>query len=307
MTSLLTRLRSGSAAMTALGVASAIAAVAVLGVLAFDQRTLLGAPLWFKPLKFFVSTVIYGVTLAWLLTLVPLGRSRLARGAFAVGAVAWGIELALITLQAARGLPSHFNVTSGTEVAIFAVMGVTATILWLSNIVVAGLVLADRHLDRVWSTAILAGLGLAILGMALAFLMPFQDAELQGAGFLLQGAHAVGVADGGPGLPLLNWSTEGGDLRAAHFVGLHGLQVMPLLALLAARRRDWDERRKVRLLQVGALGYAGLTLLLAWQALRGQPVLAPDALTLLALAALALAVLAAVALLARPAAARMRA
>lgn len=223
-----------------------------------------------------------------------------------MGAVAWGIELVLITLQAARGAPSHFNVTTGTDTAIFAVMGVTATILWLSNIVVAGLVLADRHLDRVWSTAILAGLGLAILGMALAFLMPFQDAELQGAGFLLQGAHAVAVADGGPGLPLLNWSTEGGDLRAAHFVGLHGLQVMPLLALLTARRPDWDERRRVRLLQVGALGYAGLTLLLAWQALRGQPVLAPDALTLLALGALAVAVLAAVALLARPAAARMR-
>lgn len=303
----LTRLRSGSWAMTALGVASAIATVAVIAVLAFDQRSLLGVPVWFKPLKFFVSTAIYGLTLAWLLTLVPLGRSRVARGAFAVGAVAWGIELALITLQAARGVPSHFNVTTGTDIAIFALMGVTATILWITNMVVAGLVLADRDLDPVWSTAIVAGLGLAVLGMGLAFLMPTQDTELGGPGFLLQGGHAVGVADGGAGLPLLNWSTQGGDLRAAHFVGLHGLQVMPLLALLAGRRRGWDDRRRVRLLQVGALGYAGFTLLLTWQALRGQPVLRPDGLTLLALGALVVAVIAAVGVLARPVAARMRA
>lgn len=292
----LSRLRSGSPAMTGLAVASVIATVAVLAVLAFDQRVLLGAPLWFKPLKFFISTAIYGVTLAWLLTRVSLGRSRLARGAFLVGAVAWTIELALIATQAVRGVPSHFNIASGTDVAIFAVMAVTATILWITNIVVAGLVLAERDLDPVWATAITAGLGLAILGMTLAFLMPLQDSALAGRELLLQGGHAVGVADGGAGLPLLNWSTEGGDLRVPHFVGLHGLQVMPLLAVVAARLPDRDQRQRVRLLRVGALGYAGLTLLLAWQALRGQPLLRPDGLTLIAAGVLAIAVVAGVGL-----------
>ena len=49
--------------------------------------------------------------------------------------------------------------------------------------------------------------------------------------------HAVGVPEGSAGLPVVNWSTEGGDLRVAHFLGLHGLQAIPLFALLHERFR----------------------------------------------------------------------
>lgn len=43
-----------------------------------------------------------------------------------------------------------------------------------------------------------------------------------------QGGHGVGVANDAPGIPLLNWSVTGGDLRETHFISLHALHVVPL-------------------------------------------------------------------------------
>jgi hypothetical protein len=107
------------------------------------------------------------------------------------------------------------------------------------------------------------------------------------------GAHSVGTADGGPGLPVVGWSTVGGDLRIGHFVGLHALQALPLLGLLLTRYAGGlTARTRVGLLRVAGGGYGGLTVLLTWQALRGQPLLRPDVLTATAAAALSLATLA---------------
>jgi hypothetical protein len=68
---------------------------------------------------------------------------------------------------------------------------------------------------------------------------------------------------------------------------LHALQALPLAAWLLERRRRGSAPRHV--LAVG-VAWLGLTLVALVQALRGQPLLAPDALTLgAALAALAAA------------------
>ncbi|MEU4666308.1 hypothetical protein AB0F83_31695, partial [Micromonospora chalcea] len=100
----------------------------------------------------------------------------------------------------------------------------------------------------------------------------------------IRAAPSVGGPAGGPGLPLLGWSTTGGDLRVGHFVGMHALQALPLLAILLDRflGRRLDGLTRARLVLVGGAAYAGLTLLVTAQALRGQPLLAPDALTLAA-------------------------
>jgi hypothetical protein len=90
------------------------------------------------------------------------------------------------------------------------------------------------------------------------------------------GAHTVGAPDGGPGLPGVGWNREHGDLRVAHFIGLHALQILPLVTL-AMRRRGWDGTRQVRMVWATAASHFGLYFLLLSQALRGQSIIRPDA------------------------------
>ena len=99
----------------------------------------------------------------------------------------------------------------------------------------------------------------------------------------VSGAHTVGAPDGGPGLPGTGWSREHGDLRVAHFLGLHAIQMLSIVALLLAAR-GWKEARRARMVWAIAASYVSLFALLLWQALRGQSVTAPDSATLTALA-----------------------
>ena len=99
----------------------------------------------------------------------------------------------------------------------------------------------------------------------------------------ISGAHTVGAPDGGPGVPVTGWSREHGDLRVAHFLGLHALQILPLLAFALAWR-GWQEARRVRVTLAAAASYTGLFSVLMWQAFRGQSITRPDELTITLLA-----------------------
>ena len=89
-----------------------------------------------------------------------------------------------------------------------------------------------------------------------------------------QTGHAVGVADGGAGLPFVNWSTEGGDLRAAHFIGMHAFQAIPVFAWLTVRlQKRFSPVRPLALTVVFALLYFASFTLVFVQALKGKPLL----------------------------------
>jgi hypothetical protein len=97
------------------------------------------------------------------------------------------------------------------------------------------------------------------------------------------GAHSVGGPDGAPGVPVTGWSREHGDLRVPHFIGLHAIQA---LALIAVGVRLWraPEAVRVRAVLAASASYASLFLVLLWEALRGQSVVAPDATALASIA-----------------------
>jgi hypothetical protein len=278
--------------LTLIGVLMLLTLAGTLVGILVDPRVITGMPAWVKPAKFAISLAIYAFTFLWLLTFVK-GRRRLVAVATYVTAITATIEMVIIAGQAMRGVNSHFNTATSLDGMLFSIMGGAIVLLWLAGLLLAGLLLFQRLPNPVLAWGLRLGMLVALVGMGLAFLMtsqvtPAQAAALaEGRPALTSGGHSFGVADGGAGLPFVGWSTEGGDLRVAHFFGLHAMQALPLFVWLLLRfAPQLGMRRQVALVWTAGLLYLGLTLLLAWQALREQPLIAPDGLTLAALAGL---------------------
>ncbi|MCY1074798.1 hypothetical protein [Archangium lansingense] len=263
------------------------AVVTTLGLL-LDSRQLVGEPVWLKPTKFYLSLTAYNATVLYFFSFLTEKR-RLVRLSGHILAAAGVIEMVAITLQAARGVRSHFNVATPFDAAIFSMMGIAITVLWVTMIVLAIALLRSRLADRPLAAALRIGFIAAVIGMGLGFFMSSPNAaqlEAMKAGqrVVESGSHTFGVPDGGPGLPLVGWSTEAGDMRPAHFLGLHAMQLLPILATLLARRRHLSETQRLAAIRATGVAYTGVTLVLAVQALRGLPIIRWDAVGIAALA-----------------------
>ena len=227
-----------------------------LVLLPLDHRLVTGLPVWMKPLKFSLSITAFTWTLGWLLADLPAGAQRSVRR------IGWGVaatmlvEQAVIFGQAARGTTSHYNASTPLNGLLFSAMGVgimlnTALVTW-------AVYLAWRYRPH--------GPAGYVWGLRLG-LLEFLVGSVLGGFMIHAGQHTVGHADGGPGLPGLGWSTVAGDLRLAHFLGMHALQALPLLGWAASRRVP---RRAVPLVLAGAALWAGAVAALLLQALAGR-------------------------------------
>jgi len=273
--------------LTAAGLLHILLIPILLIAMVIDPRVISGTNGWIKPLKFAISLPIYSFTVTWLLTYIER-RARLVQLiATVTGAVAL-IETTLITLQVVRGTTSHFNVSTAFDATVFSMMGTAITILATMNLLTVILLSLQRLDNAIFGTALRLGALASFVGMMVAFLMtsgptPTQLAALEAGGELtFVGAHSVGIDDGGPSLPLLGWSTVGGDLRVPHFVGLHSLQMIPLLGFWLTRRsaqRRFHKTQRLTFVWVAGLGYIGWIGILTWQALRGQSVVTMDSQT----------------------------
>lgn len=291
-----------------------LVALLMLGALAFslaglvlDPRSITGAPAWMKPAKFAVSTAIFSGTLVWVFTYLP-EWSRTRRVAGWVTAVTFVVEVAIIDLQAWRGTTSHFNTSSALDAALFGVMGTGILVQTLATLAVTVALWRQTFSDRALGWALRLGMTISILGAATGGLMTqptsAQLAKIRSTGTVPDtvGAHTMGGPDGGPGVPGTGWSLDHGYLRVPHFVGLHALQVLPLLVLALPRQRV-SEQMRIRAALVAAVSYVTLFAILLWQALGGRSFAAPDAATGVALvvwAGMSLAALAMGATRARP-------
>lgn len=270
--------------------------VALVGLLV-DPQTVLNEPAWIKPLKFSMSIAVYCATIAWMLSYIKKPRWLIKTIAVGTGIFLTG-ESALIIMQAVRGVRSHFNFTTQFDAIVFGLMGTFIMLLWVLNLALVILLLFQRFERPLFKWSLMWGLVIAMVGGFMAYdmteqLTPAQQAIVDaGESSRFEGGHTIGSEDGGPGLPFLGWSTTHGDLRVAHFIGLHALQIIPLLGLAIERvyRRRLAENQRLILLFLAGIGYLGVVTTTYQQAIRGYSIVSLDDLTVVLSAILLLVV-----------------
>jgi hypothetical protein len=227
-----------------------------------DPRTLAsGVNIWVKPAKFAFSIALFALTAAWFFGFIRDERrsSRAMRLTVAVLVISAAAELAYILFQATQVAESHFNVSSAFHLLMYGLMGLFAVVLTATTLPMA------------WEIAKRPAPGLApemrwavVTGLVLTFVLGAGIGGYLGA----QTGHSVGTTGGT--VPVFGWNRSGGDLRIAHFLGIHAEQAIPLIAVLLAPLAP--PLRRIGLAAGTAL-YCLLTAAIFAQAVAGRPLL----------------------------------
>jgi hypothetical protein len=185
----------------------------------FNSTLILGINSVVKPMKFALSIWIYSWTMALILHYVA--DIRKVKTYSWVAVISMSFEQLAITSQALRGELSHFNKANVYGIVLFSLMGVFILTITLWTAYITYIFIKQKTYNL--PSAIVMSMKIGLIYFVLFSLLGGYISGLQG--------HTVGATDGGKGLPFLNWSTFFGDLRVAHFFGIHSLQIIPLFAM----------------------------------------------------------------------------
>ena len=211
-----------------------------------------GTNAWFKPIKFALSKTALVWTVGWFTSY--LEPSKAINWTNWIIVISLGFEVLYIAIQAGRGQASHFNSTSSFYMFMYSMMGLFAVIATLSVGFIG---------SKFWFNSIPCLPDFYLWSIRLGFLL-FVVFSFEGAIMGGNMQHSIGGPDGGNGLPFLGWSLSYGDLRIAHFVGMHALQILPLLS--------WYVLKDLKLTIGLAALYSGLALFVLFQALRAKAI-----------------------------------
>ena len=231
---------------------------------AIDHRLIHGVSVWSKPFKFALSLGVYFATFLWFARLLPdhhLGSRKHRRIGQSLVFVAI-FEFLYIAAQASLGELSHFNKSTAFHSTMYSLMGLgaiwlTVGLLWLSV-----LIGKTNDLAKPFVLAVVVGLVLsACLGGGFGIYLGSQTSHWVDA-----------IATDATGIWLFNWSTSGGDLRVAHFFGLHAMQVIPLCAMSLPTRLTPKAQMTILIIVSGI--YSAWSLFTFVQATQGLPFIA---------------------------------
>jgi hypothetical protein len=183
----------------------------------------LGINAYIKPMKFFISTVLFVWTFGFYMQYLNYPTAIKIFNWIAI--IGLGFELVAITMQAAKGKLSHFNISTSFDAMLFSMMAGAITIVMLAALYIGVLFFVQKSFEV--SMLIIWSIRLSII---ITVIFAFEGFAM---GAMLK--HTIGAADGAAGLPIVNWSKSHGDLRVAHFLGLHAIQIVPLLCYYLAK------------------------------------------------------------------------
>lgn len=207
-------------------------ALPTLLLMVVDERTVRDVGIWAKPLKFQLSTALFAATTAWFMGLLP----EAMRQARSSQVMIWTLigtslfEVGYISLQAALGSSSHYNVGDPFHALMFGLMAFAAVLLTATQGFLAWQIHRHHrvHREPVKGSAVV-GSAVAVNAVVYGLLLTFALSTI--SGFVLGGKQPPP----GVGLPLLGWHLTGGDARPAHFLAVHAQQILPIAGYLLQR------------------------------------------------------------------------
>lgn len=211
-----------------------------------------GVNAWYKPFKFAVSLAIYSWTMAWYCYYLPNFNISLFNWTVVI---LWSFEIIYIVIQAGKGQLSHYNLSTPVYSVLYGLMAIAATIVTLYTAYI-GIIFFKNEFSElpnyyVWAIR---------LGIVIFVIFSFEGFAM---GSRLN--HSVGALNDNSNWFIVGWSKTVGDLRVAHFIGMHALQVLPILSYYVLKNTK---------LTVGlSIVYGLLALLTLIQALQGRPLI----------------------------------
>lgn len=235
----------------------------------FDRRRLDGDLIWSKPFKFALSLAFHFGSFALVMRFMP-SQAQDAPGlrsvAWIAAAAGW-FELGYISIQAARFRHSHFNSATMIEASMAALMGVGAILILIPGVFI-GILMASAPM-AVWPLSLRIGVAIGFIGGVALTLVTGMAMGARRSRFAV--AQEASVRP----MRLTGWSLNRADLRPAHFLAAHMVQIVPTGALLASLCLPaWAA---VLVTMMIGLGWGGLTLLAFRAALAGRSLPPPFA------------------------------
>jgi len=223
MKNFFTELHRRNALLSVVGWICLLGAIISAVMTQVSDTIVLGISAYIKPMKFFLSITAFTWTMGWYLEYLHMPRRAVAYSVMCL--IVFAFELYVITWQASNGRLSHFNISTRFYGLLFSLMGAAIVILWAWTCYITFLFFR-RQYDL--SQPYLWGIRLGLI-IFLIF-------SIEGGVMAAQLTHTVGGPDGSAGLPVVNWSKQYGDLRVAHFFGMHALQIIPLFGYYVFRK-----------------------------------------------------------------------